>query len=289
MLFNVRTVHSWQVLWHNFLLIEPTLPSITCLQGNAVNVHLTGGKIVHRRCSETKIVHLNLINSVWVGLSKMPIVLCLFFGNSFCMCEEVVEEEEEEEEGVLWRHIQSFLACSIKNKKKTKATKGLGTRCVLVERKEEGEWAGGSIVDEGGVFYHWAPFMLGSKASELLRKVCASVCESGSICACRFKNRNSIIPSHWRQLSGILTQKPTNRINYETQSHRCAACSVRVCLFFFLLVFKRSSHQNTTSELMKQAAFLFDSNDTAHPKNENSVIIYCWSATVLKYSLKQPQ
>lgn len=37
------------------------------------------------------------------------------------MCEEV---EEEEEEGVLWRHIQSFLACSLK--KKQKPPKDLG-------------------------------------------------------------------------------------------------------------------------------------------------------------------
>lgn len=50
-----------------------------------------------------------------------------------------------EEEGVLWRHIQSFLVCSLK-----RATKGPGTRCVLVERKGEGEWAGGNVVDEGG-------------------------------------------------------------------------------------------------------------------------------------------
>jgi len=32
------------------------------------------------------------------------------------------------EEGVLWKHMQSFLVCSIND------TKGLGTRCVLVER-----------------------------------------------------------------------------------------------------------------------------------------------------------
>lgn len=38
------------------------------------------------------------------------------------------------------------------------------------------------VVDEGGTdVYHWAPFPLGSMASELLRKECVKICESECI------------------------------------------------------------------------------------------------------------
>lgn len=60
-------------------------------------------------------------------------------------------------------------------------------------------------------------------------------------------------------------------------------------LFFFFLVFKMSSRHNTTSELMKQAAFLSYFLGHSSPRNENSVIIHCWSFTVLQYSLKRPK
>lgn len=90
------------------------------------------------------------------------------------------------EEGVLWRHMQSFLVvCS------QKATEGLGTRCVRVNEQGEGEeWIRRELMfGDGQLLYHWAPFHWGAWPLS-----CYGKCVCVFVCVCeRERERESFI------------------------------------------------------------------------------------------------